>query len=484
MESESDSVPPIPAKSALYVWGSDESGQTAHGSTLQVRRCLRVPKRVAANLFSTPRGARTVRLLDIACGLQHTAAVASDGSLFTWGSNEYGQLGDGTENDCREPKRVKSLCNEFVRSVACGANCTAAIAEPRETFKDGGSSSSRLWVWGQHQGSNYPRIFWGAFPPNTEIKQVACGASHVAALAEFGTLQMWGYNEYGQLGRGFSCEGRQEACIVNAFVRFLDEPPENVQIIQVACGDYHTAAISDIGDVYTWGLGYMGQLGHRSLQSPNKEVLPRRVVGLEAVNIKEIACGGIHTCAVSAFGALYMWGGGQVGQLGLGPQKDVLSCHANDLSMFLRHIPVLVIPSGVQLVTCGQCHTLVVMKDGRLLGWGYNSCGQAATGKSPYAWHPSPIDWCVGDVRRLAAGGGHSAVLTQACSLKGLCEFKLADTLNLVNAPAIEEIAVRNGSDALARFCVRFRELILIGGDDYHVENGDKGPAYEKHVKR
>ena len=58
-----------------------------------------------------------------------------------------------------------------------------------------------------------------------------------------------GYNEHGQLGRGFSCEGRQEARLVNKFVKFLDEPPEDVQISQIACGDHHTAAVSLAGDV-------------------------------------------------------------------------------------------------------------------------------------------------------------------------------------------------------------------------------------------
>lgn len=64
---------------------------------------------------------------------------------------------------------------------------------------------------------------------------------------------------------------------------------------------------------------------------------------------------------------------------------------------------------------------------------------------------------CVGEVRKLAAGGGHSAVLTDACSLKELCEFRLADTVNLQNASEIEDVASRTGSDALARLCGRLR---------------------------
>ncbi|CAA6653595.1 unnamed protein product [Spirodela intermedia] len=430
----------FPTMSAIYIWGYNQRGQTA-------RECnegrLRIPKRLSRELFKCPRGEK-LRWLDIACGREHTAAVASDGTLFTWGANDFGQLGDGTEENRKHPKKVKSLQNEFVKSVSCGAHCTAAIAESRE--KDGNKSTSRLWIWGQNQGSNCPRLFWGAFSPSMNVRQVSCGNAHVVALSEGGLLQAWGYNEYGQLGRGFSCEGLQKPRVLNAYARFLDEAPELVKIIRVSCGEFHTAAISEIGEVYTWGLGSMGQLGHCSLQFADKELLPRR----------DISCGGVHSCAVTSKGALYAWGGGQAGQLGLGPQNGFFSCSPNESAATLLHnIPALVIPSGVY-------------------GWGYNSYGQAANGKSTYAWNPSPIDWCVGDVRRVAAGGGHSAVLTDAFSLKDLCEFRLAECANVCNSLQIEDVAYRTGSDALVRLCEKLREHFLAAGAREGIEEDDE----------
>ncbi|KAL5582082.1 hypothetical protein UlMin_014524 [Ulmus minor] len=451
----------LPKKSAIYVWGYNQSGQTGRQGK---ERQLRIPKQLPPELFGCPAGDNS-RWLDIACGHEHTAAVASDGSLFTWGANDFGQLGDGTEEGRKYPKRVKQLDTEFVKSVSCGAHCTAAIAEPREN--DGTISTSRLWVWGQNQGSDFPRLYHGAFTPNTVIRQVSCGAVHVVALSEDGLLQAWGYNEYGQLGRGITCEGLQGARIINAFAKFLDEAPELLKITQVSCGEYHTAAIAENGEVYTWGLGNMGQLGHCSLQAGDKELIPRRVVALDGIFIKDVACGGVHTCALTEKGALYAWGGGQAGQLGLGPNTGFFSCIVNESDSYLRNIPVLVVPTGVKLVACGHSHTLISTKDGRIHGWGYNSYGQAANQKSTYAWYPSPVDWCVGEVRKLAAGGGHSAVLTDACSLKELCEFRLADTATPRDAAVIEDIASRTGSDALARLCGRLREHMLDGsGDD------------------
>lgn len=443
----------LPTKSAIYVWGYNQRGQTGRREKDQK---LRIPRQLPPELFGCTAGIST-RWLDVACGREHTAAVASDGSLFTWGANDFGQLGDGTEECRKRPEKVKLLESEFVKSVSCGANCTAAIAAPREN--DGTISTGRLWVWGQNQGSDYPRLFWGAFAPNTVIRQVSCGSVHVVALSEDGLLQSWGYNELGQLGRGFTCDGLQGPRVLNAYAKHLDEAPEVVKITQVACGEYHTAAISDTGDVYTWGFGNMGQLGHCSLQAEDKELLPRRVVALEGIHVTSIACGGVHTCAVTEKGALYAWGGGQVGQLGLGPQISSASFIFKDSQVLLRNIPALVIPSGVRLIACGHSHTLISTSDGRIHGWGYNSYGQAANEKSTYAWYPSPVDWCVGEVRKLAAGGGHSAVLTDACSLKDLCEFRLAECVTPKNAARVEDVAFRTSSDALARLCERLREL-------------------------
>ncbi|KAG6398418.1 hypothetical protein SASPL_139878 [Salvia splendens] len=446
----------IPTKSVIYVWGYNQSGQTGRSGK---EGNLRIPRQLPMDLFGCPAAGGNSRWLDIACGREHTASIASDGSLFTWGSvaflsfswlcqfhdlagvgaNEYGQLGDGTERGRKYPKKVKHLQSEFAISVSCGEHCTAAIAEPHEN--DGSMSTRRLWVWGQNQ----------------VVRQVSCGAVHVVALSEDGMLQAWGYNEYGQLGRGITSEGLQGARLIKGYARFLDEAPELVKIIQVSCGEYHTAAISDTGEVYTWGLGSMGQLGHCSLQCGDKELLPRRVVALDGIVIKDVACGGVHTCALTDKGALYAWGGGQAGQLGIGPLAGLFSCKPNGSDMMLRNLPVLLIPFGVRLVCCGHSHTLICNNEGRIYGWGYNNYGQAANEKSTYAWYPSPVDWCVGEVRKLAAGGGHSAVLTDAFSLKELCEFALANNVNQSNASVIEDVASRTGSDALARLCERLR---------------------------
>lgn len=148
-------------------------------------------------------------------------------------------------------------------------------------------------------------------------------------------------------------------------------------------------------DRYSWGLGSMGQLGHYLLQSVDKVLLPRRVMALDGICIESVGCGGVHTCAVTSTGALYAWGGCQVGQLGIGPHTGFFPCTPRDSDLMSLNLPVLVISTGVLHVACGHSHTLVSTRDGRIHGWGYNSYGQAANEKSTYAWYPSPIDWYV-----------------------------------------------------------------------------------------
>ncbi|KAL9666930.1 hypothetical protein QQ045_001274 [Rhodiola kirilowii] len=335
-------TPPVtfPTKTAIYVWGYNYSGQTAREDK---EHNLRIPKQLRPKLFGSPAGANA-RWLDIACGREHTAAVASDGSLFTWGANDFGQLGDGTEKLRKYPKKVKQLQTEFLK--------LAKLMEPSPPGDSGFGDKIRDLII---------RDCFGG--PSLQIRLFA--KSHVDKFMLCRCLRM----VVCRLGG---------ARVISAYAKFLDEAPEHVKITSVSCGEYHTAAISDNGEVYTWGLGSMGQLGHCSLQYGDKELLPRRVVSLDGIFVKEVACGGVHTCAVTEKGALYAWGG--------------------DISLIL-----ILIETNFR---------------------------------------------CVGEVKKLSAGGGHSAVLTDASSLKELCEFRLADCVTISNAHEIEDAALRTGSDA------------------------------------
>ena len=239
----------ITSDASLWMWGDNSNGELGNGGKGNESRSIwgmrivsqTVPVKVMDDV------------VDISCGYRHTAAVKSDGSLWMWGYNVQGQLGNATKNDSRVPVKVL----DDVVSVECGYNFTAAIK------KDGS-----LWMWGSNgagqlgnggignSGSDYS-------DQNVPVKMmdnvaaVSCGVEHAAAIKTDGSLWMWGYNAYGELGNGgIGNSSLQEAVIQTVPVKVMDS------VIAVSCGSAFSAAIKTDGSLWMWGNNSNGQLGN------------------------------------------------------------------------------------------------------------------------------------------------------------------------------------------------------------------------------
>eukprot|EP00898_Chlorokybus_atmophyticus_P006695 jgi/Chlat1/7026/Chrsp56S06698 len=380
----------------------------------------------------------------VACGWSHVAVVVR-GRVLCWGANDWGQLGDGSENAATrsEPARPKHFGKAV--QVAAGSHFTAAITDAGE-----------LWAWGRYQGANAPRRVPRAFHGTSPVLQVACGAHHAAAVSADGQLQTWGYNTRGQLGRGTRSDGQQVPRRVEHFVRdpYYDDM-ERPLITVVACGQYHTACVSAVGEVFTWGEGSQGQLGHLTLSSSD---WPRRISTLVGTPLKTVSCGQAHTAGVTVEGALYMWGSNATGELGVGPPAGEALLRGIGMSTSagalvpLQCAPLMLVPRNVTSVACGQCHTVASLSDGSLLGWGYNAYGQIAGGHADanVIWHPQRLMWPVaGSVDCLSAGGARTALLARIADLKTLCQRVLALNLTSENAHKVAQVATSCDADAL-----------------------------------
>lgn len=297
----------------------------------------------------------------LSAGLSHTAYVDEHGTLWTWGSNQEGQLGAETQETGvdREGNQVAvsgtSLAVlEDVRSVAAGGDFTVAL-----------KTDGTLWAWG---GNDYGQLGNGtvvsaAQPVQVldQVTAVSAGDYHVAAIRADGTLWTWGDNLYGQLGDG-SRDSVSAPHQVLADVRFA------------VMGDYHAAAISTDGTLYTWGSNLDGQLGNGGLGDTTDEgtgatlQLTPTAVSLPAA-VSNVTVGAGHTAAILSDGTLWTWGRNDAMQLGL----TEAGAQVWEPGQVVELIPA-------QAVSAGTDQTVCLLTDGEVQAWGSPAMGQLGSG--------------------------------------------------------------------------------------------------------
>jgi alpha-tubulin suppressor-like RCC1 family protein len=232
----------------------------------------------------------------VAPGIYHTAAIKTDGTLWTWGQNTYGQLGDNTTTHKSSPVQTVAGGTNW-KQVACG-NHTAAI-----------KTDGTLWTWGR---DNYGQLGDNTtanksspvqtVAGGTNWKQVSSGTNHTAAIKTDGTLWTWGRDNYGQLGNNTTANKSSPVQTVAGGTNWK----------QVAGDATHTAAIKTDGTLWMWGYNLYGQLGNNTITSKSSPV--QTVAG--GTNWKQISCGYHHTIAIKTDGTLWTWGYDNYGQLG------------------------------------------------------------------------------------------------------------------------------------------------------------------------
>ncbi|WP_200387721.1 RCC1 domain-containing protein [Thiocapsa imhoffii] len=297
---------------------------------------------------------------DIAAGETHSLAIKPDGTLFAWGWNAYGQLGDGTRTRQDAPIPVQRQ----VASCAAGSTHSFSITRDRE-----------LWAWGRNQngqlgdGSRSDR----SFPVRVldDIADVAAGRYHSLALDRDGTLWAWGYNQYGQLGDGTRIDQLVPV-----------EMLTNVKA--VASGWMHSLAIEADGSLLGWGFNGYGQLGDGTTTTRLTPILIMR-------DVRAVAAGRGTTFALKTDGTLWAWGRNDFGQLGDGTTMSRLS-------------PTRIM-EGVVAVRAGLFHTLAIKTDGSLWAWGLNDNGQLGDGTTRSRSTPVQV---MTDVVAVAGGETHT----------------------------------------------------------------------------
>jgi uncharacterized repeat protein (TIGR03803 family) len=322
---------------SLWLWGSNGNGQLGIGSSDFGQHP--VP---AQPILGTSWN-------NVACGSSHTAAVRSDGTLWTMGYNSYGQLGDGTTTQRTSPVQVGTGTDW--KEVAAGYSHTIGL-----------KTDGTLWAWGYNSDGELGNGVSDAnsHPTPTQVgtattwTHVVTHGYHIIAIRSDGTLWGWGYNSYGQVGNGTTTTVLPTPVQIGTATNWSS----------IATGLYHTSAMKTDGTLWAWGYNTYGQLGDGTTTSKSSPTQ----IGTGS-NWSSVSDGYYHTIAIKTDGTLWAWGQNTYSQLG-------------NASTTQRTAPAQVGTSaGWGKVFPSSYQTLVSTADGTLF-----ACGLANNGGLGYAW--------------------------------------------------------------------------------------------------
>jgi len=353
----------------LLTWGRNISGRLGDNTTTQRNTPV-----------TTTAGGSNWK--QVSSGYVNTAAIKTDGTLWTWGNNSYGQLGDNTTTQRITPVTTFVGGTNW-KQVASGGYHTAAI-----------KTDGTLWTWGRNNSGQIGNnaidtrsIPVTTFAGGTNWKQVAGGFNHTTAIKTDGTLWAWGSNSTGQLGDNTATPR------ITPLTTFAG----GTNWKQVSGGYFHTTAIKTDGTLWTWGDNAAGRLGDNTTIQRNTPV----TTFTGGTNWKQVTCRGTHTAAVKTDGTLWTWGTNTNGQLGNNITTERLT-------------PVTTFAGGTnwKQVTCGDAHTSAIKTDGTLWTWGDGARG--ALGNNTISQRNTPVTTAAGGTnwKQVTCGGTHTAAVT------------------------------------------------------------------------
>jgi alpha-tubulin suppressor-like RCC1 family protein len=281
----------------------------------------------------------------------HSMALKSDGTVWAWGSNLYGGLGNGSLTNTTTPVQAIGLTN--MKAISAGGWHSAAL-----------KSDGTLWTWGWNtdgqlgDGTTVDKSTPIQVPGLTNVTAVAAGTYHVLALRSDSTVWAWGDNINGQIGNGTTTDQTLPVQVVGL-----------TNVVKICAGRFFSLAIKSDGTVWTWGQNLYGQLGDGTvIDSP----VPIQVNSLS--NITSVAAiGAFHCLVMKSDSTIWSWGRNTYGNLG-------------DNTVANSNVPVQMIGiSASKGIACGTNFSILYKGDGTFWGCGRNASGQL--GDSTFLQH-------------------------------------------------------------------------------------------------
>lgn len=414
---------------SISTWGDLSQGQAGDGTT-------------TANRYFPVQVTPFTDIKAVASGnLDHMLAIREDGTVWAWGANSYGKLGDGTQGDRPSPVQVNSLSD--ITAVAAGKYHSFAL-------KNGGT----VWTWGLNDAGQLGdgTLINRSSPVQINVADIvatASGTEHGLAVKNDGTVWTWGWNSHGQLGDGTTTDRATPALIAGL-----------TDVVAVAGGWAHSLALKSDGTIWAWGCNETGELGDGTVTD---HWLPQPIPSV--TGIVAIAANGYVCLALKNDGTVLAWGGNYHGASGNGTLTPYTAS------------PVQVIGlTNVIGIAVAWDTSFAVKNDGTVWAWGEHGGGDLGNGEPEPNTNTQTVPVQANISGVVALAGGHPLALLadgtlrgwggNAASLLGTPTYIASPTRAAIRLFAIADDANRNGiSDAWE--LQYFGTLTRTGADDY-----------------
>jgi alpha-tubulin suppressor-like RCC1 family protein len=335
----------IKTDGTLWAWGNNGNGSLGTNDS-----------QVKSTPVTTFVGGTNWKQVSLGAGF--TAAIKTDGTLWTWGFANSGQLGHASLSDRSTPVTTFVGGTNWKQVHAMVGGATIAVKTDGTLWVWGGTSFGINSSLGTNDNANRSTPVT-TFAGGTNWVQVSGGQSHFIALKSDGTVWTWGYNLYGQLGINFSYKFS-----ITPITTFLGGNTWK----QVSCGNNHTAAIKTDGTLWTWGQVTSGQLGNASVTS--NTVFTPITTFAGGTNWKYVVASHFCTAAIKTNGTLWIWGNNFNSNLGINTNTSNISVPSNVFGYSNDWKTVSLSTSG------NGVHVGAIKTDGTLWVWGGSSSGQ------------------------------------------------------------------------------------------------------------
>jgi len=351
----------------VFTWGRNNYGELGDNTT--------VDKWIPTDITSAfPAEDKVIKL---SLGGWYSSALTESGKVFTWGRNDYGQLGDNTTVDKWVPTDITSQfpADDKVIQLSQGYYHSAALTE-----------SGKVFTWGANYRGNLgdgttvdkwvPTDITGGFPADDKVIQLSIGYDHSAVLTESGKVFTWGINWFGQLGDGTIVRKLVPTDITSQF-------PAEDKVIQLSLGSYHSAALTESSKVFTWGINIDGQLGDNSITDRS---IPTDITSWFPAEDKviKLSIGTTSSSALTENNKVFTWGSNNSGILG-NNTTDNRRVPFDITSQFPAEDKVI-------KLLMGATNASAITESGKVFTWGNNWFGQLGNGTTHDKWVPTLID--------------------------------------------------------------------------------------------